>query len=92
MFYKESTIWTAPAAEVLDSTVPRVDAGLSYSAMTSWRPWMKVGDLPGHTMSNGFGGKAATIQDLPADFLKYTKQRHPDVLQDPLAILATLDE
>ncbi len=87
MFYKESTIWSAPLKQVLDPTLNNVDASVAYSAMTSWRPWMKMRDLPGNTMSNGFGGKAASLDDLPEDFLRYTRQIHPDVLRDPEALL-----
>jgi hypothetical protein len=92
MFYKESTIWSAPVLEVLDTSVRNVDASVGYAAMTSWRPWMNMGDLPGNTMSNGYGGKAASLADLPVDFLQYTRQRQPDVLEDPAAILDAIDE
>ncbi len=89
LFYKESTIWSAPEQAVLDGQTQRVDARVSYSAMTSWRPWMQMGDLPGHTASNGFGGRVEAIADLPEDFLRYTAQRHPDVLEDPESLLQT---
>jgi hypothetical protein len=87
MFYKESTIWSAPVDQVLDADTQNVDCEVGYSAMTSWRPWMKMGDIPGHTSSNGFGGKARSVSDLPEDYLRYTRQVHPDVLEDPGAVL-----
>lgn len=91
MFYKESTIWSAGLTDVLDTHTRNVDASVSYSAMTSWRPWMQMGDLPGHTTSNGFGGKAQSLADLPEDFLRFTRQHHPDVLEDPQAVLDTFE-
>ena len=87
MFYKESTIWSAPLKEVLDPNVKQVDSLVNYSAMTSWRPWMYMGDVPGHTSSNGHGARARSIEDLPDDFLAYTRRLHPDVLADPEAAL-----
>ena len=87
MFYKESTIWSAPLNEVLDPNVRQVDSLVNYSAMTSWRPWMHMGDVPGHTSSNGHGARARSIEDLPNDFLAYTRRLHPDVLEDPAAAL-----
>ena len=87
MFYKESTVWSAPLADVLDPNLTRVDALVNYSAMTSWRPWMHMGDVPGHTSSNGHGARARSIEDLPEDFLGYTRQLHPDVVEDPEAAL-----
>ena len=92
MFYKESTIWSAPEKDVLDGRTRNVDSQVAYSAMTSWRPWMQMGDLPGHTASNGFGGKVSSIAELPEDFLRYTEQRHPDVLDDPEALLDAIEE
>jgi len=92
MFYKESTIWSAPLGVVLDEDTRNVAARVSYSAMTSWRPWMEMGERPGHTASNGFGGKAASLADLPEDFLRYTRQRAPDVLDDPEALLDAAEE
>jgi hypothetical protein len=87
LFYKESTIWSAPLSEVLDPDTRNVDALVAYSAMTSWRPWQEMGDIPGHTASNGFGRKASSVADLPQDFLRYTEMRHPDVLADPEGLL-----
>lgn len=92
LFYKESTIWSAPLDRVLDTDTQNVDCSVAYSAMTSWRPWMKMGDIPGHTSSNGFGGKARSIADLPADYLRYTEQVHPGVLKDPGSILDSLED
>ena len=89
MFYKESTIWSAPLNEVLDPNLTRVDSLVNYSAMTSWRPWMHMGDVPGHTSSNGHGARARSIEDLPDDFLAYTRELHPDVVEDPEAVLDT---
>lgn len=88
LFYRESTLWTAPRDAVLDAARQRVDSTrVGYSAMTSWRPWMQVGDLPGHTFSNGFGGKARSVAGLPADYRDYVERVHPDVLADPEGLL-----
>lgn len=92
MFYKESTVWSAPLREVLDDSTRRVDSRVAYSAMTSWRPWMQMGDLPGFTASNGFGGRATSLEDLPDDYLRFTEQRHPDVLEGPEALLDAGEE
>ncbi len=92
MFYKESTIWSAPLDDVLDPGLTRVDALVNYSAMTSWRPWMHMGEVPGHTSSNGHGARARSLDDLPEDFLAYTRLLHPDVLEDPDAALGGFEE
>ena len=92
LFYKESTIWSAPLNEVLDPDVKQVDSLVNYSAMTSWRPWMHMGDVPGHTASNGHGARARSLEDLPDDFLAHTRRLHPDVVADPQAALGGFDE
>ena len=92
MFYKESTIWSASLDEVLDPNLTRVDATVNYSAMTSWRPWMHMGEVPGHTSSNGHGARARSLADLPEDFLAYTRLLHPDVVENPEAALGGFEE
>ncbi|MFK7831299.1 MAG: DUF1838 family protein [Congregibacter sp.] len=87
MFYRESTIWSAPLKEVLDPGHIQVDSHVAYSAMTSWRPYMNMGDIPGHTFSNGFGRRAYVLSDLPEDYRAYLREVHPDVLDDPEALL-----
>jgi hypothetical protein len=91
LFYRESTVWSAPLDEALDSARPQVDSTVFYTAMTSWRPWMKVGDLSGHTASNGIGHRARTIDDLPDDFLRFTRQAHPGVLENASTMLDTFE-
>lgn len=51
-----------------------------------------MGDIPGHTASNGFGARARSVADLPDDFLRYTRELHPDVVEDPEAVLDTFEE
>ena len=87
LFYKESTVWSAPVREVLAGTTIQVDSQVAYSALTSWRPWMQMGDLPGNTVENGVGGRARSLAELPDDWLRYTRQVHPDVVADPEAVL-----
>lgn len=90
LFYKESTLWSAPLADVLNAERMSVDAEVAYSSMTSWRPWMKMGDIPGHTSSNGYGGRVSTVRDLPPEWLQFTGQIYPEILADPAAVLDSM--
>jgi hypothetical protein len=92
LFYKESTVWSAPLRDVLDPDTRSVQSRVAYSAMTAWRPWMQMGDVPGFTTSNGFGGRARSLEDLPDDYLRFTEQRHPDVLEGPEALLDAMEK
>jgi hypothetical protein len=90
LFYRESTLWSAPLADVLDLEQAMVRSTVSYAAMTSWRPWMQMGDLPGHTASNGVGHRVRAVDELPADFLAFTERVHPGFLDNPAADLERL--
>ena len=82
-FYNEAAIWRGHLDELLDPTTTVVSATLSYAASTSWRPWMHMGDVRGHTMSNGFGRKVLRLDDMPARWLALTAKHHPDIIESP---------
>lgn len=83
VYYREWMVWQARAADLARSSLASVPADYAYTALTSWRPWMQMGDIKGHTLDSGYGAKAASWSDCPAEFLDMTRRRHPDVLDDP---------
>ena len=83
IFYREWTTWRGPADQALDPKVPSVPCDCSYSALTSWRPWMQMGQLQGHTSENGRGSKIDTLAQLPEEILRLSQRLHPDVIEDP---------
>jgi hypothetical protein len=83
VFYREWMIWRASAAALANAGTPWVAADYSYSALSSWRPWMQMEGITGHTAENGFGSKAQRLSDCPAQFLELTRRLHPDVLDNP---------
>lgn len=87
VFYKESAIWQGEPDELLDPNVTAASAKLSYSAASSWRPWMEMGDVKGHTMSSGIGATCNSLQDMPERWLELTRKHHPDIVNDPEAVL-----
>lgn len=87
IFYREWTQWYGPAALALDPKVPSAPCEYSYAALTSWRPWMEMGAVPGHTAENGRGSKIASMEQLPANIRRLTERLHPDVLDNPDRVL-----
>ncbi len=87
IFYREWMIWRANAADLLGSSAPSVSADFMYSALSSWRPWMQMGNTKGHTAENGRGAKAASPADFPSELQALIKARDPDVLDDPAGVL-----
>lgn len=88
VIYNEALSNAADASDLLDSDLPSVPAKLGYTGISSWRPWMEMGDHPGHTVSSGFGGKAFHADDLPDDYRAMAERYYPEALADPAAILA----
>lgn len=89
MFYKESITYRAREADLAEPDAPQVDATISFAIATAWRPWMEMAGVNGHTVADGFGGKVFDIGAMPDDFVRLTAAHHPDVLEDPAALLKT---
>jgi hypothetical protein len=87
IFYREWIVWEAPAAAVLDRSRSSVPCRLFYSALSGFRPWMQMGDVKGHTAENGRGGHVARLEDMPEQYLRLTRRIHPDVIENPEAVL-----
>ncbi len=87
IFYKESAIWQGELDELLDPEVTAASAKLSYTAATSWRPWMEMGDVQGHTMSSGIGATCNSLSEMPEEWLRLTSIHHPDILDNPEGVL-----
>jgi len=86
IFYREWMIWRADAADVMGDA-PSIPADFMYSALSSWRPWMKMGDIKGHTAENGRGMKLASPAAFPDELKALIRARDPDVLDDPAGVL-----
>lgn len=87
-FYREWTIWRGDWQAVQDPAVHCVATEVVYSAAAAWRPWMKMGNAPGNTLQNGLGSKVERVEDLPPELLRLTRKIHPDLVRDPLGVLA----
>ena len=87
MFYKESITYQAQEADLAEPDAPQVDATISFAIATAWRPWMQMEGVNGHTVADGVGGKVFDVREMPEDFVRFTAAHHPDVLEDPAALL-----
>ncbi|MDX2221620.1 MAG: DUF1838 family protein [Rhodospirillaceae bacterium] len=81
------TNWSGRVADVLDPKQAAVPAEVHYNAMVNWRPWLKMGDRPGFLLGNAAGRTVASIDQLPPNYVALTKKLHPDVFEDPKALL-----
>lgn len=86
--YSEVVTLQASLAELASPKGARVTCRNAYASVVNWRPWLKMGDAPGHLMGNGAGAYGIAMADLPTAWIEATKARHPDVWTDPGARLA----
>ncbi len=73
--------------DVINPDLPTTPSQLSYTGVSSWRPWMQMGDHPGHTTAHGIGGKVFDVEDLPEDYRAISERFYPEAIGDPGAIL-----
>lgn len=86
--YNELSTFHARKSELDDPARATVAAQVQYQSLITYRPWMGFGDTPGHTLARGAGVHVSRIGELPPYYLELTRRLHPDVLKDPLALLA----
>lgn len=61
-----------------------------YTSVVNWRPWLKMGDRPGHLLGTGVGAYGATIATLPANWVAATRKHRPALLTDPDSAIAAI--
>jgi hypothetical protein len=89
VFYREWMVWQARADAVLQSKATNVPSSFAYSALSSWRPWMQMGAIKGHTAENGHGAKTDSLEKIPSMIRDLIKSQDPDVLADPVRALGS---
>lgn len=88
--YSESNTFHASRKAMEAPGAVRVASDVSFTNVCSWRPWMAMGDRPGHLTATGIGRQNAPASSLPPAWVEATAARRPEVLKDPAAILAPL--
>ncbi len=85
--YNEVTTMQTTLSELNNPKLMQTLTHVHYSVVVSWRPWLKMGDRPGHLMGNAAGRRLEKMTDYPAEYQEWTKKYHADVWADPGAIL-----
>ena len=72
------------AADLFDASKPTVaHHSISWSRISGWLPWMKMGDRNGHVYTATVGGRARSIEDLPEPLRSVLKERYPQYAAPP---------
>ncbi|MCS6947644.1 MAG: DUF1838 domain-containing protein, partial [Steroidobacteraceae bacterium] len=90
-FYHESTTTRAPWRAINAARVSSAPCEVQYASLAAFRPWMQMGDVPGHTVQSGRGAKVLRAADLPRELAALIARYHPDLYTDAAAVLADRD-
>lgn len=85
--YAERTTLHTRLSDLQKPGAVQVGAETGFTNIVSWRPWMAMGDRPGHMMAIGAGRYGATVQTLPAPLIAALKERRPEVLANPASLI-----
>ena len=85
--YNELVTYRGRVSELNDPEVTSAAADISFHSVTSWREWFQAEDVGGHTTARANGSKIYRIDDFPAEYLAAARERHPDLIADPDAVL-----
>lgn len=72
------------ADDLFDGSKPTVKHhSISWSRISGWLPWMKMGDRNGVVYTATVGGRATSIDDLPEPLRSTLKARYPAYVAPP---------
>jgi hypothetical protein len=63
-------------------------AGLMFTDINAWPPWLDMGDRPGSYYSRMLGQKVSSYGQMPVVWRNLLTQEHPDIARDAAGMLA----
>lgn len=73
----------APKDQLADSSLSSVDCELSWSRLSPWLPWMRMGDRPGGLVFHCRGYKMRDYSEVPERTRDYIAANHPEYAEAP---------
>jgi len=67
-----------------DRSLTNIPADSHWTSQTSWLSLLKMANTPGHMIWTTNGQVIHNEADLPKDFVAATKEKQPDIFNDPL--------
>jgi len=90
--FNEILTYHASVHDLADPKAMQVPTSVHFTPVIGWRPWHAMAgheaEKSSHLMGDCAGRVVTSISDLPPHYLRWTEEFHPDVLRDPLALLA----
>lgn len=88
--YSETNILHARRSELEKPGAKRVRTEVTFNGVVNWRPWLNMGDRPGHLLGVGAGTQGTTMESLSPAWIAATRERKPELLKNPAAALEPL--
>lgn len=85
--YNEVTTYQTTLDQLNDPKLKQTPTHVHFNGVVSWRPWLKMGDRPGHLLGNATGRRVNKMTEYPREYQEWTQKHHPDVWANPGAIL-----
>lgn len=85
--YSQNSIYRTSTEALSAPGAAHVTSDVSYTNLLGWRPYLEMGDTPGHMMSIGAGQHGATFASIPDEWHAATREKRPEVHADPGALL-----
>lgn len=86
--YNETTISQARKSDLDNPALTRVPTLTFTQIDVNWRPWLEMGERPGHMSLRASGRRLSEVSQLPDTYLELCRRYHPDVMRDPYAFVA----
>jgi len=83
--YSEHNTWRARFADIANPDIPSPHVFGSWHTNKEWRPWMLMGQRPGHIYSHLIAYKVKSVSDAPRVLVDYYERHAPQFLSAPRA-------
>jgi hypothetical protein len=83
----DTSTYGSPVAALLDPAARFVPAVEHFNDYNDWSPRFQMGDRPGTSVARCSGRKVATLDEMPAEFLRLARRVHPEAFADPARTL-----
>ena len=71
---------SAPVDAFFDADRDSLPSFFTSTYLAPYPEWMEMGDRPGHVVWHSSGGKLASVNELPAEYLERARAEHPEQL------------
>lgn len=85
--YNELVTYRGSLSDINNPALASAPAEIIFQSVTSWREWFQAEDVDGHTTARAAGAKINSLEEFPPEYLAAARERHPDIIADPLAVL-----